>query len=62
MIERIRLVRTVEKFGRFGRRAIQGLVLEERVIVAPELQPLLVREVHIDSERILALVLRMESP
>ena len=47
-------------FGVSVGAAIQRLIFEERVVVAAELQALLVREVHIHRQRVLALVLRVD--
>ncbi len=60
VIERVGLIGTIEVFRRFGRRAIQRLILEERVVVSAELQPLRIRNVDIDRECIFALILRMQ--
>src|ERR1035437_3797940 len=47
-------------FRRLGRGAVQRLVLREREIVASELQTLFVGQVHVDRQRILTLILRMD--
>ncbi len=59
VIERVGLIRPVEVLRRLGGRAVQRLIFEERVVVAAELQTLLVGEVHIAGKRVFALILRV---
>src|SRR5579859_1465582 len=57
VINRVGLIGTVEDFWRFVGAAIQRLVLEKRKVHATEPNLLSVRDVPVDSGRILSLVL-----
>jgi hypothetical protein len=61
VVQRIGLVRPVKKLWRAIGIAVQRLILQIRIILAPECEPLPVRQVRIKRKRVLSLIVSVES-